>query len=177
MKWIVRVSRNAAAVESGMRDTIRAIDPTLAFIRFEPMTTLIRRDLDMQRLLTILLGAFATSAMLLAAVGLYGLIAYAAVHRRKEIGIRMALGATASRVLQSFVGEGLALASIGLLLGLAGAAAVTRLLSSRLFGITPLDIGTFAIAGMTLVLVSVCASLLPASSAARTNPVQALRGE
>jgi ABC-type antimicrobial peptide transport system permease subunit len=177
MKWIVRVSGSAATVESGMRETMRALDPTLPFIRFESMTTLIRRDLDMQRLLTMLLGAFASSAMLLAAVGLYGLIAYAAVRRRKEIGIRMALGATASRVLQSFVSEGLALASIGMLLGLAGAAAVTRLLSSRLFGITPLDLGTFAIAGMTLVLVSVCASLIPASSAARTNPVQALRGE
>ena len=84
------------------------------------MTSVIRRDLDMQRLLTILLVAFATSAMLLAAVGLYGLIAYAAVRRRKEVGIRMALGATTSRVLQSFVGEGVTLASIGLLLGLAG---------------------------------------------------------
>jgi ABC-type antimicrobial peptide transport system permease subunit len=177
MKWIVRVSGSAAAAESGMRETMRAIDPTLAFIRFESMTTLIRRDLDMQRLLTILLGAFATSAMLLAAVGLYGLIAYAAVRRRKEIGIRMALGATASRVVKSFVGEGLALAFVGLLLGLAGAVAVTRVLSARLFGITPLDEGTFAIASMTLVLVSVCASLIPASSAARTNPVQALRGE
>jgi predicted permease len=177
MKWIVRVSGSAAAAESGMRETMRAIDPTLAFIRFESMTTLIRRDLDMQRLLTILLGAFATSAMLLAAVGLYGLIAYAAVRRRKEIGIRMALGATASRVVKSFVGEGLALALVGLLLGLAGAVAVTRVLSARLFGITPLDEGTFAIASMTLVLVSVCASLIPASSAARTNPVHALRGE
>ena len=90
------------------------------------MTSVIRRDLDMQRLLTILLGAFATSAMLLAAVGLYGLIAYAAVRRRKEVGVRMALGATASWVLQAFVGEGVTLASIGLLLGLAGAVAVTR---------------------------------------------------
>jgi putative ABC transport system permease protein len=177
MKWIVRVSGSAAPIESGMRETMRALDPTLPFVRFESMTTLIRRDLDMQRLLTILLGAFATSAMLLAAVGLYGLIAYAAVRRRKEIGIRMALGATASRVLQSFVGEGLALASIGLLLGFAAAAGVTRLLSSRLFGITPLDVATFAIAGLTLVAVAVCASLIPASSAARTNPVQALRGE
>jgi putative ABC transport system permease protein len=177
MKWIVRVSGPSATAESSMRETMRTLDPTLAFIRFESMTTLIRRDLDMQRLLTMLLGAFATSAMLLAAVGLYGLIAYAAVRRRKEIGIRMALGATASGVLQSFVGEGLALASVGLLLGLAGAVAVTRILSARLFGITPLDVGTFAIAGMTLLLVSVCASLIPASIAARTNPVQALRGE
>jgi putative ABC transport system permease protein len=177
MKWIVRVSGPAGTVESGVREAVRALDPTLAFIRFESMTSVIRRDLDMQRLLTILLGAFATSAMLLAAVGLYGLIAYAAVRRRKEVGIRMALGATASRVVQSFVGEGVTLASIGLLLGLGGAAAVTRLLSSRLFGVTPLDVTTFAIAAVTLVAVAACASLIPALSAARTDPMQALRGE
>jgi putative ABC transport system permease protein len=177
MKWIVRVSGSAAALEPDMREAVRTIDPTLAFIRFETMTSLISRDLDMQRLMTVLLGAFATSAMLLAAVGLYGLIAYAAVRRRKEVGIRMALGATASRVVQSFVGEGVTLASVGLVLGLAGAAAVTRLLSSRLFGITPLDLPTFAIAGVTLIAIAMCASLIPASSAARTDPMQALRGE
>ena len=177
MKWIVRSSGPTAALEAGMREAVRAIDPTLAFIRFETMNSVIQRDLDMQRLLTILLGAFATSAMLLAAVGLYGLIAYAAVRRRKEVGIRIALGATASRVVQSFVGEGVTLASIGLLLGLIGAAAVTRLLSSRLFGITALDVPTFAIAGVTLIAVAAGASLIPASSAARTDPMQALRGE
>jgi predicted permease len=177
-KWIVRASGpSAVALEPGMRDAVRALDPTLPFIRFESMTSVIRRDLDMQRLLTVLLGAFATSAMLLAAVGLYGLIAYAAVRRRKEVGIRMALGATASHVVRAFVGEGVTLATIGLLLGLAGAAAVTRLLSSRLFGITPLDVTTFAMAGAMLVAVAVCASLIPASSAARTDPMQALRGD
>jgi predicted permease len=177
MKWIVRVGGSTAALEPGMREAVRTIDPTLAFIRFETMTSLISRDLDMQRLMTVLLGAFATSAMLLAAVGLYGVIAYAAVRRRREVGIRMALGATASRVVQSFVGEGVTLASIGLVLGLGGAAAVTRLLSSRLFGITPLDITTFAVAGVTLITVAICASLMPASSAARTDPMQALRGD
>jgi predicted permease len=177
MKWIVRVGGSAAALEPGMREAVRAVEPTLAFIRFETMTSLIRRDLDMQRLLTILLGTFAASAIVLAAVGLYGLIAYAAVRRRKEIGVRMALGATASRVVRSFVGEGVTLASVGLLLGMVGAAAVTRLLSARLFGVTPLDITTFAIAGVALVAVAVCASLIPASSAARTDPMQALRGE
>jgi hypothetical protein len=177
MKWIVRSSGPTGTLESGIREAVRAIDPTLAFIRFETMTTVIRRDLDMQRLMTIMLGAFATSAMLLAAVGLYGLIAYAAVRRRKEVGIRMALGATTSRVVQSFVGEGVALASIGLLLGLAGAAAVTRLLESRLFGITPLDLTTFAVAGVALIAVAMCASLIPASTAARTDPTQALRGD
>jgi putative ABC transport system permease protein len=177
MKWIVRASGSTAALESGMREAVRAIDPTLAFIRFETMSSVIRRDLDMQRLLTILFGAFATSAMLLAAIGLYGLIAYAAVRRRKEVGIRMALGATTRHVAQSFVGEGLTLASVGLLLGLVGAAAVTRVLSSRLFGVTPFDLTTFAIAGVALIAVAIGASLIPASSAVRTDPMQALRGE
>jgi putative ABC transport system permease protein len=133
--------------------------------------------LDMQRLLTILLGAFASSAMLLAAVGLYGLIAYAAVQRRKEVGIRMALGATASRVVKAFVGEGLILASAGLLLGMLGATAVTRVLSTRLFGVTPLDATTFSLVAFALIAVATCAALVPATGAARTNPVEALRGE
>ena len=115
--------------------------------------------------------------MLLAAVGLYGLIAYSAVQRRQEVGVRMALGASSSWVLKAFVGEGLALAGAGLALGFAGAMAATRVLSSRLFGVTPLDITTFAAAGLALVAVAVCASLIPATSAARTNPVQALRGD
>jgi predicted permease len=177
MKWIVRSNGPSGALESGMREAVRIIDPTLAFIRFETMTSIIRRDLDMQRLLTILLGAFATSAMLLAAVGLYGLVAYAAVRRRKEVGIRMALGATAPRVVKAFVAEGLALASIGLLLGMAGAVAVTRLLSSRLFGVTPLDAATFSVAALALIAVATCAALVPATNAAKTNPVEALRGE
>jgi predicted permease len=176
MKWLVRTSGSVAALEPQMREAIRAIDPTLSFIRFEAMTTVIRRDLDMQRLLTILLGAFASSAMLLAAVGLYGLIAYSAARRRKEVGIRMALGASALRVVQSFMGEGLALASVGLVLGIAGAAAVSRVLSSRLFGVTPLDATTFAVAGLILVAVAFCAALIPAAGASRTNPVEALRG-
>lgn len=177
MKWIVRSTGPVAALESGMRDAVRAIDPTLAFIRFETMTSVVRRDLDLQRLLTILLAAFASSAMLLAAVGLYGLIAYAAVQRRQEVGVRMALGASAAWVLKAFMREGLALAGSGLALGVLGAIAVTRVLSARLFGITPLDMTTFALAGVTLLAVAVCASIIPAAGAARIDPMQALRGE
>ncbi len=177
MKWIVRTTGAVAGLEPAMREAIRALDSTLAFTRFEPMTSVIRRDLDMQRLLTILLGAFASSAMLLAAVGLYGLIAYSAVQRRKEVGVRMALGASAAWVLKAFVREGLVLAAAGLALGIAGAVMLTRVLSSRLFGVTPLDVTTFAVAGLALVGVAVCASLIPAASAARTSPVQALRGD
>jgi predicted permease len=177
MKWIVRTSGATASVEQGMREAIRAVDPALPFARFESMTSVIRRDLDMQRLLTLLLGAFAVSAMLLAAVGLYGLIAYSAVQRRQEVGVRMALGASTAWVVKAFVSEGLTLASVGLVLGIGGAMVVTRVLSSRLFGVTPLDVMTFVIAGLVLVVVATCAALIPATSAARTSPVQALRGE
>ena len=126
MKWIVRTNGPSGALEPAMRDAIRAIDPTLAFVRFETMTSVIRRDLDMQRLLTILIGAFATSAMLLAAVGLDGVIAYSAVQRRQEVGVRMALGASSSWVLKAFVGEGLVLAGAGLMVGTAGAVAARQ---------------------------------------------------
>jgi ABC-type antimicrobial peptide transport system permease subunit len=177
MKWIVRTSGSIPALERGMQEAVRAIDPTLPFARFESMDSVIGRDLDLQRLLTVLLGAFATSAMLLACVGLYGVIAYSALQRRQEVGVRMALGATATRILKAFVGEGAAIAVVGLSLGIGGAVLVTRVLTSRLFGVTPLDIPTFTAAAMALVVVAAGAALIPAVGAARTSPARALRGE
>jgi putative ABC transport system permease protein len=177
MRWIVRTTGSIPAVERGMQDAVRSVDPTLPFARFESMDAVIGRDLDLQRLLTVLLGAFATSAILLASVGLYGLIAYSALQRRQEVGVRMALGATGTRILRTFVGEGLAIAVVGLSLGVGGAVFVTRVLTSRLFGVTPLDLPTFIAAAMALVLVAAGAALIPAMGAARTSPAQALRGE
>jgi predicted permease len=177
MKWIVRTTGSIPALERDMQEAVRAVDSTLPFARFETMDAVIGRDLDMQRLLTVLLVAFASSAMLLACVGLYGLIAYSALQRRQEVGVRMALGATGSRILKAFIGEGLTIAVFGLSLGIGGAVLVTRVLTSRLFGVTPLDIPTFTAAGLALVLVAVAAALIPATSAARTSPAQALRGE
>jgi putative ABC transport system permease protein len=177
MKWIVRASGATAGLERGMQDAVRAVDPTLPFVRFESMTSVVRRDLDLQRLITLLLVAFAVSAMLLAAVGLYGVIAYSALQRRQEVGVRMALGATAGLVIRSFMREGLALAIIGLTLGAMGAALTTRFLSARLFGVTPLDTLTFASVAASLIAVAACAALIPATTAARRSPVHALRGE
>ena len=178
MKWIVRTTGSSGALEPAMREAIRALDPTLAFTRFETMASVIRRDLDMQRLLTLLLGAFATSAMLLAAVGLYGLIAYSAVQRRHEVGVRMALGATASWVMRAFVSEGLVLAGAGLTARdrrrndghSADVVAAVRRRAARRHDLRR-SLASLCVA------VAVCASLIPASSAARTDPMQALRGE
>jgi predicted permease len=177
MKWIVRTTGSIPALEQGMQDAVGSVDPTLPFARFESMDAVIGRDLDLQRLLTVLLGAFATSAILLASVGLYGLIAYSALQRRQEVGVRMALGATGTRILRTFVGEGLAIAVVGLSLGIGGAVLVTRVLTSRLFGVTPLDLPTFTAAAVTVVLVAAGAAVIPAMGAARTSPARALRGE
>jgi putative ABC transport system permease protein len=177
MKWIVRTSGSIPALERGMQEAVRAVDTTLPFARFETMDAVIGRDLDMQRLLTVLLGAFASSAMLLACVGLYGLIAYSAMQRRQEVGVRMALGATGSRILKAFVGEGIVIALAGLSLGIGGAVLVTRLLTSRLFDVTPLDLATFTAAAAVLVVVATGAALIPALGASRTSPARALRGE
>ena len=177
MKWIVRTRGSIPALERGMQEAVRAIDPTLPFARFESMDSVIGRDLDLQRLLTVLLGAFAASAMLLACVGLYGLIAYSALQRRQEVGVRMALGATGAKILKAFVGEGISIAVVGLGVGIGGAVLVTRVLTSRLFGVTPLDIPTFTAAAVALVVVAAAAALIPAVGAARTSPARALRGE
>jgi predicted permease len=177
MKWIVRTTGSIPTLERGMQEAVRAIDPTLPFARFESMDTVVGRDLDMQRLLTVLLGAFATSALLLACVGLYGLIAYSARQRRQEVGVRMALGANGTMILRVFMGEGLAIAAVGLSLGIGGGVLVTRVLTSRLFGVTALDLPTFTAAAGALVLVAAAAALIPAVGAARTSPARALRGE
>jgi putative ABC transport system permease protein len=177
MKWIVRTTGSIPTLERGMQEAVQAIDPTLPFARFESMDTVVGRDLDMQRLLTVLLGAFATSAMLLACVGLYGLIAYSARQRRQEVGVRMALGANGRMILRVFMGEGLAIAAVGLSLGIGGGVLVTRVLTSRLFGVTALDLPTFTAAALALVLVAAGAAFIPAVAAARTSPARALRGE
>ena len=177
MKWIVRTTGPVPALERGMQEAVRAADPTLPFARFESMDAVIGRDLDLQRLLTVLLAAFATAAMLLACVGLYGVIAYSALQRRQEVGVRMALGATGARILKTFVGEGLAIAAVGLSLGMGGAVLITRVLTSRLFGVTALDVPTFGAAAVALVVVAVGAAWIPALGAARTSPAQALRGD
>jgi ABC-type antimicrobial peptide transport system permease subunit len=149
----------------------------MVFREFEPMAALVRRDLDIPRLVATLLTGFALLAIVLASIGLYGLMAYAATQRAREVGIRMALGATAAEVLQRFLSEGLAVATAGLIAGLIGAAAMSRVLTTLLFGVTPLDIETFASVLLVLLVVATLATLVPAFRAARIDPVKALRAD
>jgi putative ABC transport system permease protein len=127
------------------------------------------------RFYTVLLAIFAGVALLLAAVGIYGVMSYSVSQRAPEIGIRIALGARSTDVLRLVVGQGMALALLGLAIGVAGALASGRLLRSLLFGVTSTDLMTFVTASIVLGSAALVASYLPARRAARTDPMEALR--
>jgi ABC-type antimicrobial peptide transport system permease subunit len=129
------------------------------------------------RLLAQLLGAFAGLALLLAAIGTYGVLSYMVAERRREIGIRMALGAERGSVIGQVLKQGLVLAGIGVVAGLAGAFGLTRLVTSLLFGVQPTDPLTMGVVVATIAVVAAVASMLPAWRASRVDPIVVLRDE
>jgi putative ABC transport system permease protein len=141
------------------------------------MGQILGESIARQRFSMLLLGIFAFLALLLAAVGIYGVMSYSVTQRRNEIGIRMALGAQTRDVLKLTVGQGLKLVLIGIIIGLAGAFVLTRLMSTLLFGITPTDPPTFVTISIVLIAVACLASYIPARRATKVDPLQALRYE
>ena len=141
------------------------------------MEDIIDRQLSTPTQSTALLGAFAVLALLLASVGLYGVLSYAVMQRTNEIGVRMALGATSSEILLSFGKRGLALTFAGLAMGLALAAIAARLMTSLLYGFRPDYLPTVTVAALILLTVAALASLVPARRASLVDPVVALRSE
>jgi putative ABC transport system permease protein len=141
------------------------------------MDQLLESSLGQRRLSMILLGAFSAIAMLLASIGIYGVLAYSVTQRSRELGIRMALGAARGRVLRLVIGQGMALAGIGIGVGLVGAFALTRLLASQLYSVTPTDPLTFTAVSLLLASIALVATLVPALRATRVDPVVALREE
>jgi len=179
MILVVRAATPPAGLIATLRRTVRQIDPdipmslpggTSAVGTFDVAAGLATRRLD-----TWLLGSFAASALILAAIGVYGLFAYSIAQRRREIGIRVALGASRGHVFRLVVGDGLRLAGLGILFGAGGALVLTRLLAGLLYGIGPSDPGTFITAATLLGLVALLACYLPARRATRVDPVVALR--
>jgi putative ABC transport system permease protein len=129
------------------------------------------------RLRTRLLAAIAILSLLLASIGIYGVMAQLVVQRTLEIGIRMALGARSSDLVRMVLGEGLRLALVGIAAGVAGALALTRIIASLLYGVKPTDIAAFSAAAVVLLVAIVLAALIPARAAARVDPMVALRQE
>jgi predicted permease len=177
INWIVRTSSPGVNVAPAVRQIVQGSAPLLPLLRIEPMDEVVARDLEMQRFLMILVGAFAAAAMGLAVIGMYGLTAYAVSQRSQEVGIRMALGATAQRVLRGFLAEGVAVALIGLAIGLVAAAFATRILSAMIFDVAPQDPMTLVVVSVVLVAMALVATLIPSVQAARTNPARVMRAE
>ena len=177
MWLLVRTSGDARALVPAVRKEIRELDPDVPVDRVGTMSDSLSESIAAPRFRSLLMTLFAAAALVLAAIGLYGVIAYSVEQRVQEIGVRMALGATAARVLRLVVGEGSRLALLGIGLGMAGAFALTRVLRKMLFGVTPTDLVTFLGVSLILAVVAIAASLIPALRAARVDPVTALRHE
>ena len=173
----IRTSGEPLAFVPTARADVAALDRELPIAAVRTMDEVIGRSIAERRFTMLLLAAFAAVAVLLAAIGVYGVLAYLVSQRTQEIGVRLAIGATPGDVVRLFVREGAGLTLIGVAGGLAGALAVTRALSTLLFGVTTTDPITFAAVAGTLVIVALLASYLPARRAARVDPMAALRAD
>jgi len=174
---VVKTDVDPASMASTVRRTVWEIDKDQPVSNISTMNEILAESIARQRFIMLLLGIFAAVAMLLAAVGIYGVMSYSVAQRRSEIGIRMALGAQKLDVLKLAVGQGLKLVCIGVVLGLAGAFALTRLMSSLLFGITATDPSTFIGISALLIAVALIASYVPARRATKVDPLTVLRYE
>ncbi len=175
MAWAVRTSLDPLTLSSAVRREVTAVDPMQAVFEFRTMKQVVDRSMAIRSFLLLLLSIFAGVALLLAAIGIYGVMSYAVEQRSHEIGIRMALGAAQRDVLRMVVRYGMALVGIGVALGLAAAFGVTRVLKAMLFGVKATDPMTFAGVALVLAAVALAATLVPALRATRVDPVVALR--
>jgi putative ABC transport system permease protein len=173
----VRTSGDPTSMASSVRSAIWSIDSEQPVSQINAMESLVSNSVAQARFNTLLLGLFASIAMILAAVGVYGVMNYSVSQRTHEIGIRMALGAARRDILSLVLRQGITLAATGVGIGLAGAYLVTRLMESLLFGVSATDFTTFAGVALMLVLVAVLASYIPARRATRVDPIVALRYE
>jgi len=160
-----------------VRREIKAIEPDFRLFHVMTMEQLLADSYAPRRFQTWLFGLFAAVALVIATVGIYGVISYAASQRTHEIGIRMALGAQASDVLRMVVSQGMRLALIGVAMGLAAALILTRVMKNLLFNVSATDPATFALIALLLVVVALIASYIPARRAAKVDPMVALRHE
>jgi putative ABC transport system permease protein len=177
MYLVVRAEKDPLGLAAAIRDRIRQVDPDVPASSIRTMEDRLSASLAQPRLQAVVLGTFAGLALLLAGVGIYGVMSYAARQRTREIGIRMAIGASSRAILTLLLGRGLLMVAAGLAAGLLGAAALTRALRTLLFGVSTSDPLVFAGVTAVLATVAMVAAWVPARRATRLEPVVALREE
>jgi putative ABC transport system permease protein len=176
-RWIVRTSGDPLQLAQPVRAAIRELDRSLAVTDLQPMQALVDRARGPTRFTLVLIGIFATIAVVLAAVGLYGVISTTVRQRTSEIGVRLAFGADRGNILRLIVGQGLKLSAIGIVLGVVAAAALTRMMSSMLVGVGATDPMTFGAMVLLFLGLAALACWIPARRAAGLDPNVALRDE
>ncbi|HEY5401669.1 MAG TPA: ABC transporter permease [Pyrinomonadaceae bacterium] len=177
MNYVVRTSTDSLAIESSIRRVVREMDPSLPVYNLKTMNDVVSKSMVQPRFLALLLATFSGIALFLAAIGIYGVMAYSVAQRTQEIGVRMALGAQPLHVLRLIFGQSLMMLLIGTAIGLAGAFALTRLMSTLLFGVTATDPLTYVSVVGILTFVALLACYIPARRAAKVDPLIALRYE
>jgi len=173
----MRTSQPPDTLASSIRAIVGGLDSTLPIVKLRSVEEVFDESIGRPRLLAQLLGIFAALALLLAAIGSYGVLSYMVTERRREIGIRMALGADRASVLRMVLGQGLRLTLFGILAGLTAAFALNRLIASLLFGVKPTDPATIGGVVLLITTIALIACYLPARSATRVDPMIVLREE
>jgi ABC-type antimicrobial peptide transport system permease subunit len=172
---VIRTQVAPLSLAGSVRDAIWSVDKDQPVSEIRTMSDIVSQAVARQRFSMLLLGLFAGLALLLAAVGIYGVMSYTVAQRTHEIGIRMALGAQRGDVLKLALGQGLRLVTFGVIIGLAAAFVLTRVMTSLLFGVSPTDSMTFITISVVLMSVAALASYIPALRATRVDPMLALR--
>ena len=175
MRVALRTKVEPASMTESVREAIHSLDPELPLAKVATLTTLVDDSLSQPRFAMLLLASFGVLALLLASIGMYGVISYSVMQRTQEIGIRIALGAERRKVFAMVLGQGARLAGLGIAIGLVAALGLTRIMASFLFGVRPTDPLTFAAVSLLLVLIALLACYLPARRATRVDPMVALR--
>jgi putative ABC transport system permease protein len=172
---IVRSDRDPSSVLAAIRGAIQRLDPELPLSDAQPVADVVADSVRPQRFSMTVVGLFAIVALWLAAIGVYGVLANAVTLQTHEIGVRMALGASQATVMWSVIRRALMLMIVGVVIGTAGALALTRVMTGLLYEVRPTDAATFATSALLMALLAVCASLIPAWRATRVDPLVALR--
>lgn len=175
--FVIRSTRTTESLAPTIQSTVRAMDPALPVVQLRSMESVFGASVSRQHFLSLLLGIFAAVALALAAIGTYGVLSYLVTERQREIGIRVALGASAMGIVKLVVRQGMVIALAGLALGVVGAFALARVTRSLLFDVSPTDPVTYVTVGLAIVVVALLACLIPAQRAMRVDPLVAIRSD